>query len=212
MEAGVSPGGNAATIAAYESHAREYLAGTPSVPLSIHGRWFQDAVGSRPAGSRILEIGSGPGHDAVQMEALGAEVDRTDAAYAFVAHLRGQGHEVRQLNLLEDEPGTGYGMVYAFAVFAHFTQEECRLALRKCFRALTPGGVLALSFRRGDGTYWRERKGMPPRRFTFWEPGPLWEAVEDAGFGMTSMVADTNVNQDADQEVKRWLLVTAVRP
>jgi hypothetical protein len=53
---------------------------------------------------------------------------------------------------------------------------------------------------------------MPPRRFTFWEPGPLWRAAEDAGFRVTGMAADTNVNADADQEAKRWLLLTAVRP
>lgn len=204
---------NAVTLAAYQQNWQQYLAGTPPVPLDEHGPWLPQALALRPPGSTVLEIGSGPGHDAAAMEATGIPVERTDATEAFVEHLRAQGHQTRQLDILTGEPrgvlNLTYGMIYAFAVFQHFTPAQLHIALRKCAAALTPGGILAFSLRRGAGAGWRVRKDIPPRFFCFWEPGPLWEAVEQAGLRMLSLHQDGKANRDADLEMKNWLLITA---
>ena len=206
---------NAETIGAYENGWRKYLAGTPPVALDIHGPWLPSALALRPAGSTVLEIGSGPGHDAILIESTGAHVERTDATAAFVNHLRSQGHKARLLNVLTDEIGTGYGMIYAFAVFQHFTWPQFRTALGRCRDALEPGGVLAFSMRRGEGGVfgggWRERKGMDRRFFMFWQPGQLWDQVEKAGLRVVTLHQDEAVWQDSDEERKTWLLTTAVR-
>jgi len=205
--------GNQVTLQAYEDGWERYIAGTPAVPLGCHGPWLPEAMARRPYGSTILEIGSGPGHDAARMEALGARVERTDATAGFVTHLQAQGHPARQLNILTDEPGGPYGMIYAFAVFQHFEEYQVNLALKRCEDALMPGGVLAVSFRRGGSTpEWHERKGLAPRMFWYWEPGLLWHTVERTGLRMAALHQDTAVSQDADQTVKTWLLVTAVKP
>ena len=203
--------GNAVTLQAYQRGWRQYLAATPGVPLGIHGSWLPDAMAMRPENSTILEIGSGPGHDAAQMEAAGARVERTDATAGFVAHLLSQGHAARQLNVLTDDLGGPYGMIYAFAVFQHFEEYQCNLALKRCEDALVPGGVLAISFRRGSTPEWRERKDMARRLFWYWEPGLLWHTVERGRLRMAALHQDTAVSQDADQEAKTWLLVTAVK-
>lgn len=202
---------NALTLDAYEKGWREYLAGTPKVPLTFHGFWLTGALAARPCDSTVLEIGSGPGHDAAAMELLDIKVERTDGAAAFVAHLREQGHEARQLNVLKGDIGGPYGMIYAFAVFQHFTPAQHAEALRRCAAALEPGGVLAFSVRRGSGADWRARKGLARRFFMFWQPGPLWEAVENAGLRVLSVHQDTQTAADADHEDKTWLLVTAIR-
>lgn len=204
--------GNAVTLQAYEAGWQRYLDGTPPVPLDIHGPWLPEAMALRPAGSTILEIGSGPGHDAARMEAAGARVIRTDATAAFTAHLKTQGHPARQLNVLTDDIPGPCGMIYAFAVFQHFEDWQFRFALRKCAEALAPGGVLAFSARRGGRPEWRERKGMDRRLFWYWEPGPLWAAVELAGLRMAALHQDVAHGQDAEQATKTWLLVTAVKP
>lgn len=206
---------NTQTLAAYEEGWRRYIDGTPAMPLDTHGPWLPTALALRPAGSTVLEIGSGPGHDAAQMEATGVRVERTDATAAFVEHLRSQGHQARQLNVLTDEIAGPYGMIFAFAVFQHLHLTQLGGVLRKCAGALEPGGILAFSMRRGErdiwGGGWRERKGMARRYFFFWQPGPLWEVTENAGLRVLSIHYDTAVNHDSDEEAKRWLLVTAVR-
>jgi SAM-dependent methyltransferase len=155
---------NSETLAAYEAGWEKYLAGTPAVPLNEHGSWLPDALVRRPPG-RVLEIGSGPGHDAAHMEAIGVPVERTDACAGFVQNLQDQGHEARLLNVLTDDLGGPYGMIYAFAVFQHFDGFQLSAVLRRCHNALVPGGVLAFSARRGTGTEWQERKGLGRRLF-----------------------------------------------
>lgn len=203
---------NAETLLAYEKGWLKYVNGTPSVDLGVHGDWLPSALALRPDDSTVLEIGSGPGHDAALMEKMGVSVERSDATPGFVEHLRSQGHKVRQLNVLTDDIGEDYGMIYAFAVFQHFTPAQFGRALTGCGGALRHGGVLAFSMRRGDGYHWREsRKGMDPRFFVYWQPGPLWDAVEASGLRVASIHHAVGVRQDSDEEIKRWLLVTAVR-
>lgn len=203
---------NAETLRAYEEGWERYLMGTPAVPLDVHGPWLPQALGMRPPHSRVLEIGSGPGHDAAQMEELGIDVERTDACEAFVGNLLDQGDKARVLNVLtDDDLGGPYGMIYAFAVFQHFTSRQVVTVLRKCHDALMPGGVLAFSMRRGLTPEWSERKGMARRLFWYWQPGRLWDKIEFAGFTIRAMYQDTAIRQDSDQAQKTWLLVTAVR-
>jgi predicted TPR repeat methyltransferase len=202
---------NAETLLAYEEGWQRYLMSTPVVTLGIHGPWLPSALALRPAGSTVLEIGSGPGHDAVQMEDLGVTVERTDACEAFVAHLDSQGHKARLLNVLTDDLGGPYGMIYAFAVFQHLAGWQLSGVLRKCRNALAPGGVLAFSMRRGGLPEWSERKGMERRYFRYCQPAGLWETVEHAGLTMKALHQDTQVSQDGERAAKTWLLVTATR-
>lgn len=202
---------NAETLLAYEEGWERYLASTPSVPLDCHGDWLPGALALRPAGSTVLEIGSGPGHDALWMERYGAAVERTDACEAFVAHLDSQGHKARLLNVLTDDIGGPYGMIYAFAVFQHLTGWQLSGALRRCRGALVPGGILAFSMRRGGLPEWSERKGMARRYFRYCQPAGLWEMTEHAGLTMKAMHQDTQVAQDGERAAKTWLLVTAMR-
>jgi SAM-dependent methyltransferase len=202
---------NAETLLAYDEGWQRYLLGTPAVPLDIHGPWLPDALAMRPYGCTVLEIGSGPGHDAAQMEIEGIDVERTDACEPFVAYLEAQGHKARVLNVLTDDIGGPYGMIYAFAVFQHMTGQQLVTALRNCRDALAPGGVLAFSARRGLTPEWAERKGLDKRLFWYWQPGRLWDKVEFAGLTVRAMHQDVQHGQDAEQADKTWLLVTAVR-
>lgn len=201
---------NTETIAAYEAGWAKYLAGTPAVPLNEHGVWLPDALVRRPGQGPVLEIGSGPGHDAANMEAIGVPVQRTDACGAFVENLRSEGHAARQLNVLTDDLGGPYSMIYAFAVFQHFSGVQLTGALRKCQQALVPGGILAFSARRGAGVEWVERKGLARRRFHYWQPGELWMMTEWSGLTVTSLHQDIQLARDGDEIAKTWLLMTAV--
>jgi SAM-dependent methyltransferase len=203
---------NDITLQAYQNGWRQYLENSPRVPLNHHGHWLSDALNQNRKPPLILEIGSGSGHDARNFEDAGFRVERSDATPAFVNHLRTQGYPARQLNILTDDPGGPFGMIYAFAVFQHFTDDEFGLALCNCADALEPGGVIAFSMRRGTGSEWEERKGMERRFFNYWQPGRLWDAVEVAGLQMKAMHQDTKTADDGAGIAKTWLLVTAIKP
>lgn len=66
---------------------------------------YADLVGS----GRVLELGSGPGWDALHLEARGVRVTRSDATGAFLTRLRAAGHEALHLGVRTDDlggPGT----------------------------------------------------------------------------------------------------------
>lgn len=78
---------NARTLQTYEEQAERYIERTPSAD-SIAVAVLLALI---PVGSRVLEIGSGPGGDALALEAAGLTVSRTDATRAFVIDCSSRG-------------------------------------------------------------------------------------------------------------------------
>ena len=173
---------NSATIAAYEAHVADYVATTPHELGPSLKHWIDQALSRISAGSTILEVGSGLGRDADYMESRGHLVVRSDAARGFVAYMRGQGHSARVLNILTQDLGGPYAMVFADAVILHFNAEQAALSFERAHRALRPGGIFALSLKRGDGDAWSKDKLGAPRYFYYWQAAPLRAALKVAGF------------------------------
>jgi hypothetical protein len=81
---------NRRTLAAYEAHVSEYLASdSPLLGPAITARL--DTTMAPYTRARVLEIGSGPGTIAEHLIQNGHLVDLSDAATAFVEHLRARG-------------------------------------------------------------------------------------------------------------------------
>src|SRR5687768_7943848 len=116
------PTNNESTIKAYEEAAQAYIdAHLPHTEGSVK-EWLDRALKLVPPGSHILEIGSAHGRDAQYMEDKGYKVDRTDAARSFVDYMASRGKKARYLNLLADDIGSNWQMIYANAVLLHFTE------------------------------------------------------------------------------------------
>src|SRR5688500_14402693 len=99
---------NRRTVLAYEQCALGYtesVAPDPADGVPTELRRLVDAVGP---GARVLEIGSGPGWDADQVESLGATVRRTDVTRAFVDIQTRRGKHVELLDVLVDDLGGPY--------------------------------------------------------------------------------------------------------
>src|SRR4051794_9457834 len=113
----------AATIAAYQADAAAYAAGAPAMSEEVLRdlEEFADLVG---AGGRVLEVGSGPGRDALELEARGLVVRRTDITPAFVDLMRADGHDADVLDPLVDDLGGPYDGVWASAVLLHLARDE----------------------------------------------------------------------------------------
>ena len=196
-----------ATVAAYDESARAYASLNPVLPDAVRAdiEAFARRLG---AGARVLEVGSGGGRDAVLMEELGLQVQRTDVTPAFVDLLRERGHDARLLDpLTEDVPGGPYDGVWANASLLHVARPDLVTVLGRLRSATRPGGLLRFSVKEGDGDGWSTHGAVgAPRHFTYWRAGPLREVVTAAGW------ADVEVRGGiAGKRQETWLEVTAVR-
>jgi 2-polyprenyl-3-methyl-5-hydroxy-6-metoxy-1,4-benzoquinol methylase len=175
------PDANAETLHTYEQAAalyRERTVRSDDEPDDLVALVAAHA----PAGAAVLEVGSGPGHDADRLEALGFAVRRTDAARSFVELQRADGHDIDVLDVRTDDLGGPYDVVFAQAVLLHIDRDELPGVLARALAAVRPGGLLALTLKEGDGDGWSSHKVELPRHFTYWRVEPLRAALEGAGW------------------------------
>src|SRR4051812_37538281 len=125
---------NDTTIKAYNDHIEAYIASmSPAIQDDVKA-WIDRALKLIPEGSEILELGSGAGREADYIESQGYKVLRTEAAQGFVNLLRKQGHDdARLLNVLTDDFGRGWTMIFAKALLLHFNPEQIRQILDKSY-------------------------------------------------------------------------------
>lgn len=200
-----------ATVESYDASAAAYRDGrgvTDVVDAAILA--FAEAVGR---GGRVLEIGSGGGHDARALEDAGLSVRRTDVSAGFVELLRADGRAADVLDPLTDDlddperPGTPYDGVWANACLLHVDRTDLPTVLRRLAGAVVAGGVLRLSLKEGDGDGWSTHGHVSGRRrFTFWRAEPLREVLEDAGWDVEEID-----RYEGAQTGQPWLEVTARR-
>lgn len=133
-------------------------------------------------GAEVLELGSGPGREALYLEQRGMRVNRTDATPAFVERLQRAGHPARELDVRQGDLGGPFDAVLANAVLLHLTRDDLHAALRACHAATRPNGVFALTLKHGDGEGWSDAKLGSPRWFVYWREAPLRGALVDAGW------------------------------
>lgn len=186
------------TIAAYQADAATYAAGTATTPDAV-ARDLDEFAALVGPGGRVLEIGSGPGRDARELEARGLTVRRTDVTPAFVELMRADGHEADLLDPLVDDLGGPYDGVWIDAVLMHVARDEVPALLTRLAAATRPGGTLYLSTQEGDGEEWLTRGHIAaPRHFTLWREEPLRAALEAAGW-------EPRVVRRSETSSGRWL-------
>jgi SAM-dependent methyltransferase len=202
----------AATVRAYDDHADAYADGVQDVPPAVETA-IDQLVALVPAGSRVLEIGSGGGRDARALEAAGLQVRRTDVSRSFAERLREQGYPADVLDPLTDDlddpaaPGTPYDAVWADASLVHVARDELGTVLHRLAEATRPDGLLFASFKEGDGEGWSIHGHVPaPRFFTYWQERDLRRTVEAAGWSVR------HVGRSPGLRGPEWLLVMASRP
>ncbi|HEY4088031.1 MAG TPA: class I SAM-dependent methyltransferase [Bryobacteraceae bacterium] len=131
---------------AFDSVASSYQAlwsGTPA------GEMQRQAVCRRieplfPADSRVLDIGCGPGDDALAFQARGVQVTGIDASPEMVrvARERGVDASVRRAEDLSDLPGSFDGVLSNFGALN--CVQDLRVMREPLARRMRPGGWLAI--------------------------------------------------------------------
>ncbi len=178
------------TVQSYDAVAAEYAAEAATMP-----EWVAteiDAFVTELHGpGRVLEIGTGGGRDALELEKRGISVRRTDISKGFVELLRKSGFEADLLDPLTDEladprrPGTTYDVIWACACLIHVSREDFGTVLGRLAEATRTGGRLHASVREGDGEdVSTHGSAAAPRRYfeTYWRQPALRSALTDSGW------------------------------
>ena len=177
-----------ATVEAYDASAAAYRDGAPTMTPAMRAA-VDDFVAALPAGARVLEIGSGPGHDALVLEEAGLRVRRTDVTPTFVRMLRRAGHDADVLDPLTDDlddpanPGERYDAVWADACLLHVSRDNLPVVLSRLAAATRIDGLLYASLKEGDGEGWSVHGHVRARRhFTYWRSEGLRALLDEAGW------------------------------
>ena len=190
----------AANLEAYQRGVDAYLSDRVPRPSEAHLRYLDTVAEMLPAGSTMLELGSGPGYDALHFEGRGVVVERTDGTPAFVDLLREQGHPTRLLEITTGALGGPWDAVFANAVLLHLTRAQLAAVLARIRIALKPDGLLAFTVKEGDDEGWSTAKIGVPRFFTYWREAALRTLLVDAGFTVLVM-------EHAQGRSEAWLYV-----
>lgn len=175
------------TLASYEQGVEAYLGASSPTPHPAYEEFLHGVVSLLPAGSRMLELGTGPGDDALFFEEHGLRVQRTDGARAFVERLRSNGHQANVLDVTIDEFGGPFDVVFANAVLLHLTVDQFDTVLTKAAQAVRPDGLLVFTVKEGDGTQWTTTKLDRPRYFTYWREPALRTHLRTFGWTAVSI-------------------------
>ena len=203
------------TMNSYDAFAEEYAAGTSAMPDDVtdNVNHFVDLVGTE---ARVLEIGSGPGRDAVALEQIGLSVRRTDISRGFVQHLRIAGYVADQLDPLRDDltdtqrGGAPYDAVWANASLLHVAREGLPVVLARLAAVTRPGGTLHLTLKEGDGERWSVHGHVgAPRYFTYWREDALRAHLAEAGWVVDEV--RRGESEPIDRPSEAWLAIFATR-
>ncbi|PCD65300.1 class I SAM-dependent methyltransferase [Rhizobium phaseoli] len=201
------------TVRSYDMVAAEYAAEAAVMP-----EWVAteiDVFVTELGGSgRVLEIGSGGGRDALELEKRGISVRRTDISKGFVELLREKGFEADLLDPLTEDlgdpqrPGMPYDGIWACACLIHVARDDFGTVLGRLAEATRTGGRLHVSVREGDGEDLSTHgSAAAPRRYaeTYWREPALRSALTGAGW----IVSD--ISRYVGRPHDRWLSVRASR-
>lgn len=195
---------NDATLMAYNHDIEGYISHTPTHFGAEHKAllfWLDRALSSLPSkDSPILEIGSGTGRDARYIEEKGFKVMRSDGSHSFVELLRQKDKDALELNILYDELPPGYTMIYANAVFPHFTARECEHLFKKIYNYLPNHGLFVFNSKQGEGHIWTTEKLKEKRYIHYWDPAVLVDLLIEIGY----KVEYFNQNTPGDLSSHTW--------
>lgn len=178
------------TVRSYDAVAANYAAEAAAMPewVAIEIDAFVIDLGSS---GRVLEIGSGGGRDALELEKRGIGVRRTDVSKGFVELLREKGFDADLLDPLTDDladplrPGTPYDGIWACACLIHVAREDFGTVLGRLAGATRTGGRLHASVREGDGedvSVHRSAGNSLRYTETYWRESALRSALTEAGW------------------------------
>jgi ubiquinone/menaquinone biosynthesis C-methylase UbiE len=174
------------TQKAYDESARVYEERTGDLwekfPPTLL-RAFADLV-KESSLRTVLDVGSGPGRDALEFQKMGLGVVCLDNSQSMIeiCHERGLTAVKGDFNSLpfEDE---SFGGVFAYTSLLHVPKPEIKISLREIYRVLETQGIFASGFIEGNGEEYRDTPGSSEKRwFSFYSEEEMRGLLSMHGF------------------------------
>lgn len=193
----------ATTRATYDAIATAYAQRWRSTPPPVEAA-ADRLAGLLPAGSRVADIGCGPGHQTRLLRERGLWVTGFDLSREMLTADAVPGlvqADMRALPLA----GAAVDAVWCVAALLHVPRPEVPAALGEFARVVRPEGLLTLSLAEGDDEGWEPvpYAAQLRRWYVRHHLAPLTELLAAAGFTVTE---HTRWSTHRD-----WLLVHARR-
>ncbi len=165
------------TLDWYRTHAAQFAADADAVDLSALRAEFLALL---PAGARVLDVGCGSGRDAVAFQRAGCAVTAIEPTEALARHAEAAlGAAVRREMVQKLDGVEAYEGVWCCASLLHVPPGELAEVMARVARALVVGGVLYVSFKRGEG-----ERVVEGRFFHDETSASLTARLDAAGFGV----------------------------
>jgi SAM-dependent methyltransferase len=181
------------TLASYEAGAAEYAAHSAdrAALARLHER-FAELVGTNRL---VLDLGSGPAHDAAELARQGLRAIACDPTRGLLAS--GDHPELTGKLLQADArmiplANGSLDGIWACASLLHLPKHQVPVALSEAHRVLRSGGVLFTSMQHGIGEFvpYDPGFGLPLRQYFFYGEDEWGQLVTGAGFE----IVDQRVN------------------
>ncbi|MCL1900044.1 MAG: class I SAM-dependent methyltransferase [Promicromonosporaceae bacterium] len=181
--------------------------------------WLSGALGLTE-GTRVLDLGCGPGLYAVRLARAGAAVTGLDVSPRSVAYARAAAEEglcadFRVANYLTEELGGPYDAVlFSFEDVCVLSPTQRAGLLARLAGALVPGGVLALdvtSAARYDDVTEAITEVEEPAG-GFWAPGAHTVTSETWKYPAERLVLERHIVTDADGVREYWNWMACLTP
>ena len=104
-------------------------------------RFIKDGFSSLPIGSKILEIGSADGANALYLKSLGYDITASDVSDIFLEKIKNQGLRTIKFDCLEDEFKEKYNGIFCWRVFVHFSCDDVMKLLERVYENLNDNGI-----------------------------------------------------------------------
>lgn len=172
------------TIDTYNTYATVYDTEVTEFWQQFPASFIDEFTQALP-GTRILNLGSGSGRDALLLRERGLDVVCLDASKAMVGITTKLGFEshLADFSELPFEPASFDG-VWAYTSLIHIPKNEASAVIAHVRQLLKPGGKFAIGVIEGTTAEMVERKTMPgtQRYFKFYTSQELKELIKPAGF------------------------------
>ncbi|MDF0595485.1 class I SAM-dependent DNA methyltransferase [Psychromarinibacter halotolerans] len=135
-------------------------------------------------GSRVLDLGCGPGHESERIAAAGHDVLAVDGSAEMVAMAQGRPGVTARQALFEDIPTLGtFDGIWASFSLLHAPRGDFPRHLSQLHAAATPGAPFGLAMKLGDG----EAPDSLGRHYTYHAEEDLRDQLAGAGFTPVDM-------------------------